>query len=282
MRYYNYLTTPSGKSCTLYEVPNEQYLVLLKFLNGDNFKGFYDSLNALIKESIPDFDSYDICDKAYVYIAYYYYSIKSQISIKAEKFDAVDVPLTVILNSIEENYKKELHTINFYKWSDCVVGYPTHLDITENSINIDYSSCLRSISGLLLDEDQKKLISKNTPLIELNKLELFIKHNYKTKVYFTKGILGVKDIYDDISNPAVFYSIAYMYKESLEHFYNMLYLVCHYIRIQWESLLKMTPVEMMILYNNFVEDKENQSKNSKKGKTINVNDPNIADSLIGY
>lgn len=73
-----------------------------------------------------------------------------------------------------------------------------------------------------------------------------------------------------------------MYKESLEHFYNMLYLVCHYIRVQWDSLLNMTPVEMMILYNNFVEDKENQSKSNKKSKTINVNDPNIADNLMGY
>lgn len=146
MRYYNYLTTPSGKNCSLFEISNKDYLVLLKFLNGENFKGFFTFLNSLISESIPDFDSFDICDKAYVYIAFYYYSIKSQISIKAEKFDAVDVPLTIILNSIEENYKKEHKNISFFKWDNCEVGYPTQLDISENSINIDYSSCLCSIS----------------------------------------------------------------------------------------------------------------------------------------
>ena len=284
MKYYNYLTTPSGKKFTLYEIENKEYLVLLKFLNGDNFKGFFDSLNELIKKSIPEFDSLDICDKAYTYIAYYYYSIKSQISVKADKFDSVDVPLTIVLNSLEEYYKKDFLTIDFYKWKNCIIGYPTLLDITEDSINIDYSSALREINGLSLSEEQKRLISKNAPLKDLAKLEVIVKHNYSSRVYFAKDIIGTKDIYDDIINPAVFYSIAYMYKESLEHFYNMLYLVCHYIRVQWDSLLDMTPVEMMILYNNFVEDKENQAKNSKKhsGKGINVHDPNIADSLIGY
>lgn len=136
--------------------------------------------------------------------------------------------------------------------------------------------------GVNLSEEQKQIISKNTPLKDLTKLELFVKRNYSTRVYFAKNVIGVSDIFDDIINPAIFYSIAYMYKESLEHFYNMLYLVCHYIRVQWDSLLNMTPVEMMILYNNFVEDKENQSKSNKKSKTINVNDPNIADSLMGY
>lgn len=136
--------------------------------------------------------------------------------------------------------------------------------------------------GVNLSEEQKQIISKNTPLKDLTKLELFVKRNYSTRVYFAKNVIGVSDIFDDIINPAIFYSIAYMYKESLEHFYNMLYLVCHYIRVHWDSLLNMTPVEMMILYNNFVEDKENQSKSNKKSKTINVNDPNIADNLMGY
>ena len=50
---------------------NREYLVLLKFLNGDNYKGFYKALDTLIKESIDCFDTLDICDKAYIYIAYY-------------------------------------------------------------------------------------------------------------------------------------------------------------------------------------------------------------------
>jgi hypothetical protein len=43
----------------------------------------------------------------------------------------------------------------------------------------------------------------------------------------------------------------------------------------------MTPVEMMILYNNFIEDKEAQNKKQSKNKTLNINDPNVADMMMG-
>lgn len=46
----------------------------------------------------------------------------------------------------------------------------------------------------------------------------------------------------------------------------------------------MTPVETTILYKNFIDDKEKQNENSKsKGKGhINMNDPNVADTLMPY
>lgn len=279
MKYYNYLTTPSGRECNLNEITNGEYLVLLKFLNGDNFMGFYNSLNLLIKNTIPDFDSYDICDKAYVYIAFYYYSVKTHIKIKAEKFDAIDVPLTIILDSLENNYKKNTITTDFLKWT-CEVSYPTKVIPKKDSIDIDYVSGLRTVAGTVLNAEEKERIAKEAPLSLLNSLERTIKHEFGTKVHFAKDVPGISDITDTVTNPAIFYSIAFIYRDSLEHFYNMLYLVCHYIRVQWDSLLKMTPLELTILYNNFVEDKENQSKASKKGN-INMGDPNVQDQFLG-
>lgn len=279
MKYYNYLTTPSGRECNLNEITNGEYLVLLKFLNGDNFMGFYNSLNLLIKNTIPDFDSYDICDKAYVYIAFYYYSVKTHIKIKAEKFDAIDVPLTIILDSLENNYKKNTVTTDFLKWT-CEVSYPTKVIPKKDSIDIDYVSGLRTVAGTVLNAEEKDRIAKAAPLSLLNSLERTIKHEFGTKVHFAKDVPGISDITDTVTNPAIFYSIAFIYRDSLEHFYNMLYLVCHYIRVQWDSLLKMTPLELTILYNNFVEDKENQSKASKKGN-INMGDPNVQDQFLG-
>lgn len=282
MEYYNYLTTPSGKECNLYEISNRDYLILLKFLNGDNFLGFYNKLNDLIKKSIPDFEEYDICDKAYVYMAYYYYSVKTHIKIKADKFDAVDVPLTIILDSLETEYKKKIIKSDFLKW-ECEIGYPTKINPKNDSIDIDYISGLKSVGGNILNQEEKDSISKEAPLFLLNKIENIIKKEFGMKVYFAKNIAGISDISDNILNPAIFYSIAFIYKDSLEHYYNMLYLVCHYIRVQWESILNMTPLEMTILYNNFVEDKERQSKKQGSGgrNNININDPNLEDSLMG-
>lgn len=281
MKYYNYLTIPSGKTCYLHELTNKDYIILLKFLNGENFKGFYNKLNTLILESIPDFIDFDIVDKAYVYIAYFYYSIKTSINIKAQKFDAAEVPLNIILDSLENAYKKEPLQTHFYKWDNCKVSYPTQLFFKEDSIDIDYTSGLKSINGLEITPENIKDIRVLAPLYDLNQLELFIRDNFSDEIYIAKGIPGLIDIKENLINPSLFYSIAYIYKDSLEHYYNLLYLICHYIRVQWESLLEMTPVELMILYNNFIEDKENQNKKNSKNKTINVNDPNVADMMLG-
>jgi hypothetical protein len=281
MRYYNYLTTPSGKTCNLYELKNKDYIILLKFLNGENFEGFYKKLNSLIVESIPNFFELDIIDKAYLYVAYFYYSIKTSINIKAEKFDAVEVPLTILLDSLEENYNKNILNYKFYKWDDCKVSYPSRIILKDNNIDIDYTSGLKEISEHKLTAEEVKFIAENAPLYDLNQLENFITHNFSQEIYVAKNIMGIKDIKDNMINPSLFYSIAYIYKDSLEHYYNLLYLVCHYIRVQWESLLEMTPVEMMILYNNFIEDKEAQNKKHSKNKTLNLNDPNVADMMMG-
>lgn len=281
MRYYNYLTTPSGKSCNLYELKNKDYIILLKFLNGENFEGFYKKLNSLIVESIPDFFELDIIDKAYLYVAYFYYSIKTSINIKAEKFDAVEVPLTILLDSLEENYNKNILDYKFYKWDGCKVSYPSRIILKDNNIDIDYTSGLKEISEHKLTTEEVKYIAENAPLYDLNQLENFITNNFSQEIYVAKNIMGIKDIKDNMIHPSLFYSIAYIYKDSLEHYYNLLYLVCHYIRVQWESLLDMTPVEMMILYNNFIEDKEAQNKKHSKNKTLNLNDPNVADMMMG-
>jgi hypothetical protein len=283
MRYYNYLTTPSGKKCKLNEIANRDYLILLKFLNGDNYEGFYEKLDSLISETIPDFIDFDIVDKAYIYIAFYFYSIKASIGVKAEKFDMVEVPLTTILDSIENSYIKTTKKGKFYKWDNCEITYPNILEIEDDNININYVSGLISVNGVELTTQNKIDLAKNAPLQALNEIESFIKNNFNSEIYFCKDQIGVNDIRDNIINPGLFHSIAYIYKESLEQFYNMMYLMCHYIRISWDNLLDFTPIELSIIYNDFVEDKEEQNKKQKKHKgSINLADPNISDSLMGY
>ena len=282
MQYYNYLTTPSGKKCKLYEIKNREYLILLKFLTGDNFEGFYEFLNSLIIKSIPEFLSYDIVDKAYVYIAFYFYSVKTSIGVKAQKFDAVEVSLLTILDSIENAYIKGPKKCKFYKWENCEINYPTLIEIEDDRFSINFVSGLKSINGIELTEKNILEISRFAPLQSLNELENNIRQAFNNDIYFVKNIAGVDEIKDNLINPGLFYSIAYIYKESLENFYNMLYLMCHYVRIQWESLLDMTPVELNIIHRDFIEDKEEQSKQQSKNKgSINLSDPNIADSLIG-
>lgn len=275
------MSTPSGKHYNLKELSNKEYLILLKFLNGENFQGFYNALDTLILKSIPDFNDLDICDKAYIYIAYYFYSVRSSISIKGEKIDSMEVPLNFMLDSIENNYKKESIDIKFHNWN-AKIHYPKKLIFDEaNTLLIDFLSALRYIDKIEITFEQLESLRKSIPTKLINDVEYEVKKHLSLEVDIAKDVPGVKNIIENILNPSIFYSIAFIYKELLENFYNMQYLLTHYVRVDWESLLRMTPIETTILYKNFIEDKEKQNEKSKKG-TINMHDPNISDTLTGY
>jgi hypothetical protein len=256
-------------------------LILLKFLNGENYEGFYNALDALISESIDNFKNLDICDKIYIYIAYYFYSVRTSISLKSDKFDSVEVPLTVLLDSLESRYKKEYIEVPFYNWK-AKVHYPTSIYFDEpNTIVVDLLSSLRFIEGLEIKSEQIEDIRKSTPTKVLNDFYFEVIHNMELKADIAKDIPGTDDITENILNPSIFYSIAFIYKDLLDNFYNMQYLLTHYVRVSWEAILEMTPIETTILYKNFIEDKERQNEKSKNG-SINVHDPNVADTLNGF
>lgn len=275
------MSTPSGKHYNLKELTNKEYLILLKFLNGENFQGFYNALDTLISKSIPSFKDLDICDKAYIYIAYYFYSVRSSITIKSEKIDSVEIPLTYILDNIENNYKKETFNIRFHNWN-AKIHYPTKLVFDEaNTLLIDFLSGLRYIEDLEITPERLASLRKSISTKLINDVEYEIKKYLNFNIEIAKDIPGANDIVENIFSPSIFYSIAYIYKELLENFYNMQYLLSHYVRVDWESLLNMTPIETTILYKNFIQDKEKQNESAKNG-TFNTLDPNMADRLTGY
>lgn len=255
---------------------------MLKFLNGENYQGFYNALDELISESINDFSTLDICDKVYIYIAYYFYSVRTSISLKSEKFDSVEVPLTILLDSLESRYKKETLEVPFYNWK-AKIHYPIDINFDEpNTIVVDLLSSLRFIEGIEIKSEQLEDIRKSTPTKVLNDFYYEVINAMALKADIAKDIPGADDITENILNPGIFYSIAFIYKDLLDNFYNMQYLLTHYVRVSWEAILEMTPIETTILYKNFIEDKEKQNEKSKKGGMINVHDPNVADTLNGF
>ena len=277
MQYYNYLTVPSGKKYKLYELNCKNYLTIQKFLNGNNYEGFYEFLDNEISKSINDFDSLDICDKAYIYIAFYYYSVRTTIALKSEQYSSVEIPLTILLNSLENNYIKEENEYIFFN-KKCKIFYPRYFNFDdENNISIDYVSSLRKIENIDIKKKKVKQLSELLPLKDLNTLENFVKRYYNNEVTITERIGNMDEIKDTILSPSLFLSIAQIYKESLENYYNMLYLVVHYIKVDMQSILQMTPIELIILYNNFIKDKEKQNEDSKKSKTL----PTLNEETLG-
>lgn len=270
MEYYNYLTTPSGKLCNLNELKNKDYLILQKFLNGENYEGFYKKLDDLISVSIPDFNEYDICDKAYIYIAYYFYSVKTTIPLNSTQYNNIEVPISNILESIEENYINKIIEINLFNDYNCHISYPTNLSLYNNNIAIDYSTCIKKINNEILSKEEKEKIYPLLPVKVVNHVEVMAKKYFNNKIIITTKIGDIEEIEEELLSPSLFYVICQIYKESLESFYNMLYLICHYIKIDWKSIMDLTPIEMLIIYNNFIKDKEKQNRDMQERQNKNV------------
>lgn len=285
IEYYNYLTIPSGKGFNLKELKNKEYLVLLKFLNGENYKGFYEALDSLIKESITDFNEFNLCDKAYIYIAYFYYSINSTLTIKGDKVDSAEIPLTILLDSLENSFIKNKVSFTINNWKASVY-YPKYLLFdTNDTISIDKFSGLSEIANNNISSNtQLEQLRAVMPTKYINEIEYYVDKHFNTQVVICEDSPNTSKLTDTLLSPSLFYSIAYMYKELLDNFYDMQYMVAHYIRVSIDSLLEMTPVETNILYKNFIRDKERQSEKSKSSGSngLHLNDPNVADTIMGY
>lgn len=253
---------------------------MLKFLNGENYQGFYETLDSLISKTIANFENLDICDKIYIYLAYYFYSVRSTILLKSEHISSIEISLATILENIETNYLKKEENLKISSW-DIKISYPKNIIFDEpNSISIDFLSSLREINNIKIDKTRLEQLRTNIPIKMVNEIEYAVKKYFQMTINIIKNISGLENITEDILSSNIFYTIAHIYKDSLDNFYNMQYLLTHYVRVSWDSLLEMTPVETTILYKNFITDKEKQNENNNN--SMGIHDPNMEDTLMGY
>ena len=251
------MSVPSGKKFNLKELKNKDYLILLKFLNGDNFKGFYETLDKLIIKSIPSFNELDLCDKLYIYLTYYYYSVNNSFLMKDTSYNDIEIDISVLLNELETKYDKELSSIKFHNWN-AFAHYPKNILFDDyNIISIDYLSSLKKIENVEITLENIKDIRDFIDTKSLNEIEYEISKKFSFEIVFFS--LKERKISEWLLTPNIFYAVAYIYKDLLENFYMLQYILTHYIKIEWSSVLEMTPLETTILYKNFVEDKEKQT-----------------------
>lgn len=183
-----------------------------------------------------------------------------------------------MLDSIEENYNKTKKVLTINN-ANLKIHYPKKLLFDDNNqLFIDILSGITEVNNYEINEEKLEKLRSALSIKAINDIEYEIIKNYDLAIDICKDLPGTTDISENILSPNIFYSIAYIYKDMLENFYNMQYLVCHYIKIGWEDYLSMTPIETTILYKNFIDDKEQQNKNNKN---ININDPIINENLLG-
>lgn len=255
--FKNYFFTPSGRKCILNEIKNDSYFILLKYIQAQDYSGFFSSLDSLILETIPDFLEFDILDKASIYLAMSFYSVHNSIFIGNKIFGTTELNLNMVIDAIEEEYKSLPKYFNYSLDNkiDLKLSLPKVIDADHKGISINYISGIQSIKNIpitTLEEINK--VSRELPTRFSIKIEQIIKKHYSQEC----------TIYEDFSinliSPEIFYLIFQVYSEKLEDYYELLYYLFEYLKWDYNTYSKFTPLETRALFNLYKEDKEKQAQ----------------------
>lgn len=272
IEYYNTLSTPSGKEYKLYEMQNKEYVVLLKFLQAENFSGFFESLDKIIEYSIPDIKDLDIIDRMYVYIAFYYYNISPTMPIKHPKLGPVDLKLENVLNSIEKSYINE-H--KFFKLNDKIeadVHYARDFYFEEGKPVVNYATCIKRLKVNewvnVSKQDSERVFDTISTDVGM-KIEMHARNELSSKINVF-DLPMMEPVYININSQELIYFVFNLFKENLQNYYTELYISVQYLKMDKQSFDSLTPAEAMIMLKIMADDKEKQNKEMKKGSGIAI------------
>lgn len=262
--FYNYFTTPSGKYCTVREISNREYLVICKFTESQNVKGLFEYVDKIIKETISDFDDFTISDKLYAYIALTLYTIKAVIGISTKPAGSQKVSLVSILNAIEEEYDEKVH---LYKVGnvELEIKPPKKVLYGENN-SLDFLSGISSVkmngSSIEISNEQRDTLIKSLSQQALMDIQWNSPEWLKTKINIFKGLPMPSYNININSSDSINLAFSIM-GESLESFYWKQFVAIHYLRVSYEGVMEMTPLEIDIMIKNFQKIQEESNKDKQ-------------------
>lgn len=265
MEYTNYLTTPSGRYCQVRDITNAQYLLLVKFLQAENYKKFFQCLDEIVKKSIPDIDDFDIIQRCYVYIAMCMYSIRGNISVNNTMIGTQEIPLTLILNHIESSYVMD-YVVEYELKQNVILkfGYPKKFFYQGDGLYIDFFSGLIGYNSVILSEEQKQQIKKKIGTKSLIFIDDFLRTKFKSVCDIFKGI-PMNKFEINIVSQSLIVNVAGFYKMYLESFYNIMYAMIKHLRMSYSDFLKISHLQTTILLNIATQQNKKLNQQAKNG-----------------
>jgi hypothetical protein len=123
-------------------------MILVKYLQGEDYKNFYSCLIEFVKRDIPDFDDCDIVEKCYIWLALCLFSIRCSIEVINPQLGNQEVFINQIMDNIESQYIAN-KTIDYKIGNNYILtfGYPKLFIFDSEFPIIDYYSGLLKING---------------------------------------------------------------------------------------------------------------------------------------
>lgn len=272
MVYKNYLTTPSGRYCEISELVNADYLILLKCLQGENYQLFFQHLDDIVKRDLPDFSSYNIIDKCYIYMAYCMYSVRASITVRNKMLGDQEIAIALILNNIEKSFiEKEV----LYELNDNFVlkfGLPTRFFFEGDVPIIDYYSGIKGYNNSSIKEEEANILKERLGTQRL----LFIDDELRTRMATDCDVFSgvqMNSLTLNIASESLIANVIGFYKMNLESFYQIMYAVIRHIRMSYSDFMKITQVETNILLGIAAEENKRMTEDVKSNGNTNIGRP---------
>lgn len=266
MDYKNYLTTPSGRYCEVKDITNQEYLILVKFLEAKKYDNFFMALDEIVKKSIPDFDDYDIVEKAYVYIAMCMYSIRPVISVNNKSIGSQQVSLITILNNIEGSYITGVQ-YDFQLKQGIVLrfGYPKRF-VFDGGVTpiLDYFSGLVSINGNPVDDQMRKRLKESMGTKYLSFIDDFCREQFVCICDIFHGVVMNK-LEMNILGQSLLFNVISFYSMSLQVFYKILYAMVKHVRMSYSDFMKISHAEASIIIGICSQQNKKMNESAKGG-----------------
>ena len=264
MDYYNFLSTPSGRYCEVRDITNEDYLVLVKFIESENYKGFYQCLDELVKRDIPDFDTLDIIDKCYIYMAYCMYSIKGVLEINHAQLGSQQISVGLVLNNVESAYVPKTFDYEIRKGMVLTFGFPTKFTMEDKFPIIDWFSGLQKFNGKDLNESQKEQLKVLLKSKDLMAIEQLARDAFYTEVDLFLGV-PMNEMKMTLCSESLIMNSLFFFKYPLEAFYAEMYSCCKHLKMSFSDFMKRTHVEIEMFLSFAKKENEDLNKNDKSG-----------------
>lgn len=277
---------PSGRTVNVRELDNKVYRALTKYVGFGDYIGFYKALDTFIKETVPDIENISLYDKLYIYISIYCYSVRSTLNFggghryyfmnqESQVYDMFDT-----LVEMKETYTLKFPTIDL----DTKIGQvkfklqmPTKLDRYEENVIFDPISAVKCFffNGEQYTpetpEERKQIEDKILTPDNFNSLIAKIVTEFNTEL----TIIPERFVMPLLS-PHMFTAFAKcIFDAGVEYHYDIMYAMTRHLNVSPPDFDKMTPLDTMILWNKFIEEKnrekeerEKNNNNSSPGLTI--------------
>lgn len=264
MDYYNFLTTPSGHYCEVKDITNEEYLVMVKFIESENYKAFFQCIDEIVKKNIPDFDNLNVIDKCYIYMAMCMYSVKGSISVNNTQIGEQIIPISLILNNIEEMYTNKTYEYVLKKGVVLYFNLPTDFTVEDNLPVIDWFSGLYKMNDQVLTKDQIKLLKKSLKTKDLMVIEDGIRERFFDEVDLFKGI-PMNEMKMGLCSESMILNSLFFFKYPLQGFYAEMYSCCKHLKMSFNDFMKRSHVETDIFLQLAKQENEEFAKRDKTG-----------------